>query len=138
MSNIEEQIKQEPVQAIMTLIMRLCNDEQRRVIYDKLGRRVSLDESPDMPTEQDLVAEAELRYPCTSHETGMWKDSDLSKLEQQAYIECRRKNIARIRELEAENEGLKKYIEHLENSVEGLKGQQQDMRDEFRDYQQQS
>lgn len=99
MSNIEEQIKREPVHAIMTLIMRLCNDEQKQVIYEKLGRRVKT-ESPDPATEEALKAEAEMRYPQTAYELDTWSNESIINLERAAYLEGRRKNISRIKELE--------------------------------------
>jgi hypothetical protein len=62
-------------------------------------------ESLDMPTEQELKDEAANLYP-----TGMRalkNDKIQAEAQQEAFLEGRRKNIARIRELEAEQ--LKKY-----------------------------
>lgn len=104
MSNIEEQIKKEPVHAIMTLIMRLCNDEQKQVVYEKLGRRV--DQSPDLPTEEELKDEAEGKYKI--YEAYTVSEKAVTTGLRKGYIEGRKKNIARIKELE----------EHLRNIYE--------------------
>jgi predicted alternative tryptophan synthase beta-subunit len=103
--DFENALKQEPVQAIMMVMMRYLTDEQRKIVYEKLGRRVC----PSPTDESALKDEAEALYP---YEPSSYSCSDMELTDGQraAYIEGRKVNIERIKELENKAAGLKKIL----------------------------
>lgn len=99
----ENALKQEPVQAVMMVIMRYLTDEQRKIVWEKLGRRV--DQSIAI-TDLELTDETERLYP---KEIVIGKESkvqftfnEVVEIQRHCYGLGRKKSIARERELEAE------------------------------------
>jgi hypothetical protein len=110
-------------------------------------------ESPDLPTVEELKRECELRYPDSNNKgTSLWGDRLIIAVQRDAYISGRKKNIARIKELEEklrqteeiaqiatgalkeaskEVDGLKAEIEHLQNTIDNLKDERRELRKEI-------
>jgi hypothetical protein len=100
----ENALKQEPVQAVMMVIMRYLTDEQRKIVWEKLGRRV--DQSTAI-TDQELGDEAEKLYPIPRVVyPDTYNENDRKAFERSAYICGRQKSIARERELRDQNEKM--------------------------------
>lgn len=110
-TDFENALLREPVQAILTCIMSYTTEEQRKVIYEKLGRRV-------VPTPASLEQEANRLYP-HPQETYVSPDgvtkmySNDNKCKAEGYITAARQYMDTIDRLRAENEKLRKALEEI-------------------------
>lgn len=127
-ADFENALKREPVQAVMVVIMTYLTDEQRKIVYEKLGRRV---ESP-LPTDiKKIRDEAERRYPtwpfCEKSQE-RFKNQEL----QRAHISCATQYAQRLAELGQLLMDKDGQIESLENRVKELEEGERDHLNQIR------
>lgn len=101
--DIENAIQQEPVQAIMMLCMRYLTDEQRKIVYEKLGRRIPQE---TLPTTEEIEQEARELYPQPGIQSSQLP---IYQYQRMAHIAAVTKYTERIKELE-------KHLRHIYDS----------------------
>lgn len=101
-TDFENALLREPVQAILTCIMSYTTEEQRKVIYEKLGRRV-------VPVPASLEQEAERLYP---------DGENHAQVKRSAHIAAARQYMGEIERLRAENGEMRKALESIRDGFD--------------------
>jgi predicted RNase H-like nuclease (RuvC/YqgF family) len=136
--DFENALQQEPVQAILMVIMTYTTESQRQIIYEKLGRRVA-----HPPPPADIVAEAE----AVAQRRFDSNVADTVSIEvciayyKEAHISCAQSYLARCAEMgellmtkDGEIESLKNDVAGLEQKVKGLEAENAALHEELQNW----
>lgn len=131
-TDFENALLREPVQAILTCIMSYTTEEQRMVIYEKLGRRVA-------PIPISLEGEAKTLYPDSNMPVAevaeLHTHNEMQEAQRSAHITAARQYMGEIGTLKEVRDNLWKCFEtekknhiHFANECEKLQAENERLR----------